>query len=147
MTTPTDDTVPAQRCPHCGSTLAGAEGRAVVGRPLSECASCGGVVVRRGAGEWALLGAGQKLDFVVRHAALAAVTGLVAPLIHLAATRFLEVPWRPFDAAISLAAGWLVAGGWMASRLLAAIRRSQRRMRDPMYLAKLVQNELATPRR
>jgi hypothetical protein len=35
----------------------------------------------------------------------------------------------------------------MGSRLALTIRRSQRRMRDPMYLAKLVQHELADPRR
>jgi hypothetical protein len=142
-----DEIEDAQRCPHCGSALAKTAGRAVVGRPLSECGACGGVVLRQGASEWALLGAGQRLDLVARHALWALAVGVIALPIYLVAAKALERPWRPLNAAICLAAGLVLAGGWMGSRLVVAIRRSQRRMRDPMYLAKLVQHELADPRR
>jgi hypothetical protein len=145
--TATGDEIVAQRCPHCGAALAKARRRAVVGRPLSECISCGGVVLRQGASEWALLGAAQRLDLVAHHALWALAVGVVALPVYFVAAKALERPWRPLNAAICLAAGIALAGGWMGSRLALTIRRSQRRMRDPMYLAKLVQHELADPRR
>ena len=51
--------------------------------------------------------------------------------------------WGRIEALAWLAAGWLLTGAWQAARLGSTIRRSRRRMSDPMYLAKLVEHEIS----
>ena len=119
----------------------------MIGRPLEECAACGDVVLRSGTTEWELLRASQRLDLIARRGLVALAIGLAAPVLYWAATRAQGIAWQPLHAALCLAVGWAIAGTWQGSRLAAAIRRSRRRMSDPMYLAMLMQHQLAAPQR
>ena len=132
-----------QECPHCGAPLAVATAHPSIDKSLEQCAKCGGVVMRRRANEWELLSNSQKLGRIARHAFLALAMGLAPPLGYLAAGLGSGRGWQVRYALLLLAAGCVLAGAWQGSRLAAMIRRSRRRMEDPMYLAKLVEYEMA----
>ena len=100
--------------------------------------------MRQGANEWDLLKSRQKLGHLTRHAFVALTMGLVPPLVYFAAGLGSGRGWQLRYVLLLLAAGWVLAGAWQGSRLAAMIRRSRRRMGDPMYLAKLVEYEMAT---
>ena len=130
-------------CPTCGTPLPLASSRPSIERPLQQCAGCGGFVIRPGATEWDFLKLGEKVGHVARHTFAALTGGLALPLAHAAIEFGAGRAWQPRDLLLWLAAGWALAGTWAGSRLVAKIRRSRRRMRDPMYLAKLVEHEIA----
>lgn len=114
-----------------------------IDKPLQQCASCAGIVLRPGANEWDLLRTSQKLGYVAHYAFVALVMGPVLPLVHLAAELGAGGSWQAEHSLMWLAAGWVLAGVWQGSRLLTRIRHSRRRMGDPMYLAKLVEYGIA----
>jgi hypothetical protein len=134
-------------CPHCGSPLHVASGRPSIHEPLGQCANCGGLVIRQGTNEWDLMKGGQRVAHLVRHAFLALTMGLALPLLYLAVEVGSGRSWQLRYALLSLGAGWILAGAWQGSRLAAKIQRSRRRMGDPMYLAKLVEYEMAATSR
>jgi hypothetical protein len=96
-----------------------------------------------GANEWDFLKASEKLGYVAHHAFLALAAGPALPLVHLSVVLGAGTQWRARDSLLWLATGWVLAGIWQASRLMTKIRDSRRRMGDPMYLAKLVEHQIA----
>src|SRR5690349_23771685 len=130
-------------CPHCGAPLLGASGSSSIDRPLLECGKCGGISVRAGVNEWGLLRGGQKLGFVARQGLVVLAIGAVLPLVQLAVLVARGQPWRVVDLLVSLGVGVAIIGGLLGGRLVTRIRESRRRMRDPMYLAKLAQHQIA----
>ena len=134
---------PALGCPHCGAPLAAAASSSSIDRPLQECARCGGISVRSGVNEWGLLRGGQKLACIARHAVVVLAVGAVLPLVHLSVLLARGKQWQLVDLLMSLALGVALAGVALGSRLMTRIRESRRRMRDPMYLAKLAQHQIA----
>ena len=143
MATTSQRTDDPNGCPRCGSPLGASSGRSSIDGPLQPCPRCGGIVLRDGSNEWDLLGSGKKTAIVARRAFAALTIGLIGPLAYLGAAVSSGRDWQPRYALLSLAIGWVLAGSWQASSLLARIRRSRRRMGDPMYLAKLVESEMA----
>ena len=127
-------------CPNCGEPLAA---KSSIDKPLQQCASCGGITVRAGVEEWSLLRTSEKLASVVRHALLVLALGVALPLVHAAVVLGRNQPWQLQESLKCLALGLAVAGALQGGRLITRIRASRRRMRDPMYLAKLVGKEIA----
>ena len=141
------EAVAVRGCPKCGTPLRVGSVRPSIDEPLEQCAACGSVVVRQGVNEWDLLKPGQKAGHLARHAVGALIVGMALALVPLTAVLGTGRSWGPGDALLWLAGGWILAGIWESSRLAARIRRSRRRMGDPMYLAKLVEYEIAATSR
>lgn len=133
----------AGACPRCGTPLPMATGLASIDRPIEPCTSCGNLVMRPGTNEWHLLKPGQRLGHVARHTLGALAAGPALALVHRLVALGQGRTWEFRDALLWLAIGWVLAGAWAGSRLAARVRRSRRRMGDPMYMAKLVEQELA----
>jgi len=129
-------------CPRCGKPLAVASSSSSIDKPLQECASCGDILVRSGVKEWSLLRTGEKLASVARHALVVFAVGVALLLAHGIAVLIKDQPWRLQDALRWLAVGVAIGAAMQGARLARRIRESRRRMRDPMYLAKLVQKEI-----
>jgi hypothetical protein len=129
-------------CPRCGEPLAVASSSSSIDKPLQECASCGGILVRSGVKEWSLLRTSEKLASVARHALVVFAVGAALPLAHRIVVFCNDQPWRLQDSLRWLAVGAAFGATMQGARLTRRIRESRRRMRDPMYLAKLVQKEI-----
>jgi len=136
----------AGTCTDCGAALGPSPRKGSIGEPLRQCPSCGKIVLCPGINEWSLLPAGQRARFVAHHALIALAVVLCAPVVGWAAARGVERPWRAWDAILWAAAGLALGALWQGRRLAGTIRRSQTRMRDPMYLAKLIEHQLAARR-
>jgi hypothetical protein len=137
-------------CPTCDQPAGRApRGRVSVDRPFEECPHCRAVVTRPGAGEWDLLAAPRRIEWLAERLLLPVAIGGLPGLALFA--------WPPPDGQ-----GWLqrplvvlalgLGTGLLAGilRVQAPIRRSRSRMGDPMYRARLVAFErqaLGTPER
>lgn len=129
-------------CPRCGETLASGTSSSPIDKPLQECANCGGILVRAGVREWGLLGPGEKFAVVARLALMVLAVGLALPLAHAVAVSINDRRWELRESLACLAIGVLLASAIPVSKFAKRIRESNRRMRDPMYLAKLAQREI-----
>lgn len=134
---------PLGACPHCGEPLAFLSTASTTDKPLQECASCGRICVRSGVKEWGLLPASQKLACVARHVLVVLVLGVALPLGHWIVVLSRGERWQLEDSLRWLVLGVALAAAMQVARLTTRIRESRRRMRDPMYLAKLAQVEIA----
>jgi predicted RNA-binding Zn-ribbon protein involved in translation (DUF1610 family) len=133
----------ANNCTSCGSGIDPAPRKATIGEPLGQCPSCGRIVLRQGVHEWGLVRAVEKAGFVANHLIIALAVGLGAPAVGWAVARGVDRPWGAWDAMLCAAAGLALGALWQGLRLSRTIRRSQSRMSDPMYVAKLIEHQLA----
>lgn len=136
------------RCASCG-TLAGTarRRRPGVGAPFCVCPQCGAYVQRRPYDEWALMGARARLELLAGGIGSAGALGLLPALGYALLCIARGRPAPPEELAIGAAAGFLVAVSVWGARFAAALRRSRRRMADPMYQARLVEFGMASPPR
>jgi hypothetical protein len=132
-------------CSGCGTPVRATRGRPAIDKPFVECRGCGAFVRRAGVNEWDLLPHAERLRHVGRAARVALLSGLGLGLAQLVFVLGQGRGWRLGEAAIACAVGTLVAGAWLGVRLAGAIRRSRRRLGDPMYRARLVEFELRAP--
>ena len=127
-------------CPGCEQVLGRTRHtRATVGRPFDECPRCHVFVSRAPYNEWALMSSADKAGILGLQGCVALSLGLapaaIAGVVGLLARRELDTLTLLIVAGIGL----LVAlTSWMA-RLTSTLRRSRRRMTDPMFQARLVQ--------
>ncbi len=133
------------RCRGCGTLVASSRRtRPAIGPPFAPCPRCGGFVARPPFQEWVLLGALGRMRCLGLPAGIALVTGLIPALgyagVGLALPHGRDPVWLLIVAGVGLCVSVAI---WLAS-LSRDVRRSQRRMADPMYRAKLVEFELAT---
>jgi hypothetical protein len=133
----------ASHCTGCGSAIDPAPRKASIGEPLRQCRTCGRIVLRQGVNEWGLVRVREKAGFVANHLIIALAVGLGAPAVGWAVARGVDRPWGAWEAMLCAAAGLALGALWQGLRLSRTIRRSQSRMRDPMYVAKLIEHQLA----
>jgi len=128
------------RCKSCDAVAGTTRGRTPrVGEPFTTCRLCGGFVDRSPNDEWAMMGVGARLVILLGGAAFAGSAGLV-PALAWASYRLVRgAAIDPLPLAVTAGAGLLVGVGLFGMRLSTVIRRSRRRMGDPMYRAKLVE--------
>jgi hypothetical protein len=134
-------------CPRCGARLPVAPRGPSIGKPFAQCAGCEALVAREGAHEWDLLPAAARLAHLGRAAGRALAAGLGAAAAQAAGALGTGSGWRPGTTLAWLGAGLALGALVEGTRLTRAIRRSRRRLSDPMYRAKLVEHELATSAR
>ena len=137
----------AGSCASCGAAFGAPPRKGSVGEPLRQCPSCGRVVLRDGVNEWDLLPVSRRAGLVAHHALIAFAVGRCGPVVGWVVARELGRPWGGWDAmlavAVGLALGRAVRQGF---RLSGTIRRSRSRMADPMYVARLIEHQLAARR-
>lgn len=133
-------------CARCGARVVTPAAHPRIEKPFAQCGECGTFVARAGAQEWDLLPASTRLGWLARIGAWALLGALLAALALLGSARARGARPSPREAALWLALGAAGAGALSASRLARAIRRSRRRLADPMYRAKLIEFELAAER-
>lgn len=127
-------------CPSCSQVLGRFRARLAVGRPFEECPKCRTLVGRPSSKEWDLLGPGEKLYWLVDRSMPFLVFGLVPGLVYWAlAFREGQGDLRVLVALLS--AGPLLVALFPLPGATSEIRRSRRRMADPMYRARLVEFE------
>ncbi len=134
------------RCAGCG-TLAGTarHRRASVGIPFCVCGSCGAYIAREPYDEWALMGVGKRLELLGSGIGFSGALGLV-PALGYACVRMLgREPVELEVLAVVAGSGFVLAVGAWCTRFAGLVRRSRRRMSDPMYQAKLVEFGMASP--
>jgi len=136
----------AGTCTDCGAALGPSPRKGSIGEPLRQCPSCGNIVLCPGVNEWDLLSASHRARLVAHHALITLAVVLCAPVVGWAAARGVERPWRAWDSILWAAAGLALGALWQGLRLAGTIRRSQSRMGDPMYVAKLIEHQLAARR-
>lgn len=131
------------RCPACGA-LAATTGRILVpvGRPFVECPQCQAHVPRPPFDEWSGLPAESKLKLVLSGGVVATALGIVPGLLYALVALATDAS-APRETLVA----WVVVGVVLAlaiwsQLLLAAVRGSQRRMRDPMYRARLAEYQM-----
>jgi hypothetical protein len=133
------------RCSSCGAVVGGTTRvRPTIGSPFTECTSCGGFAPRPPYDEWAGMSPSVKLGFIGRALTRSLVVGLAPALLY---GLFAIVTARGSDRLwlLALAAGGvLIAATVWASLLAQEIRRSSKRLADPMYSAKLVEYGIQT---
>ena len=137
----------ARSCPHCAAPLAARGIGPAIDRPFDRCAGCGAYVARSEANEWDLLRMRAKVGHVARHVRRALILGTPPVLVYAIFALVASGGWKPIELVLWLAAGWFLAGSWEGSRLATSIQRSRRRMGDPMYLAQLIEFQLAAVKR
>jgi hypothetical protein len=104
-------------------------------------------VGRAGAHEWEFLSLGEKAGHVARHAFRALSFGLVPATARLLVIVLGGDDWQTTEPLVWLVAGWIGFGAIEGARLGSRIQRSQRRMADPMYRARLVKYEIGAATR
>jgi hypothetical protein len=123
------------RCPECGVVLGRLPRRPAIGRVFEECPRCRTLVRRPTVQEWDLLQSREKLWWMIDRVVPPLVLGLVPAGACWATKR--EGDGR---ALLLLAVAGLVVGSVAAlARVRGAVRRSRRRMADPMYRARLIE--------
>lgn len=127
-------------CPSCEQVLGRVRPRLAVGRPFEECPKCRTLVERPASKEWDLLGPGEKLYWLVDRSLPFLAIGLVPGLAYWALA-FREGSGDLRVLVALLAAGPLLVALFPLPSATSAIRRSRRRMADPMYRARLVEFE------
>lgn len=134
-----------QRCLACGRAApAAARARPAIGVPFEACPACAGFVPRPSLHEWELMGPATRLACLAPQLALVLALGLLPALAVAGATLASGGARDPL--ALLWAAGLglaFVLGLWLA-RVASDVRRSRRRLNDPMYRAKLAKFELAS---
>jgi hypothetical protein len=130
------------RCPACHALVGHVPRvRVAVGCPFQECPGCGALVPRATVNEWDFLGVGARARFGLERLAWAVSLALLPLLLYLVAARLLGWPSGPWTLGLLLLTGILVLGAPPALHGLRSVRRSRRRLGDPMYRAKLVEFE------
>jgi endogenous inhibitor of DNA gyrase (YacG/DUF329 family) len=136
------------RCPSCDRTVGRTRRtKATVGRPYEECPDCGTYVPRRPYDEWALMSSRTRARVLFGNAALCLAAGLV-PVLVAGVVVTVTPEYDPLRT-IALVAGCalLLALAFWAIGMGRVLARSQRRMSDPWYRAKLVQFAIQEERR
>ncbi len=132
------------RCQACGTLVAESRRtRPAIGPPFKSCPGCGGIVPRPPYQEWVFLGAVERLTCVGLPAGIAIALGLLPALVYGAVGLALPRGRDPVWLLLVAVAGLVVALAIWSTRLTRDVRRSRRRMADPMYRAKLVEFEIA----
>ena len=129
------------RCQRCDLVVGTARrDRPAIGRPFAECPRCGAYVSRAPFEEWALMGPGTRLGLVASQGTLAFAVGLI-PAVALGLAGLVRQGGTGDRLTLVAVAGLGIAAAvavWLAL-LSRHVRRSQRRMGDPMYRAKLAE--------
>ena len=131
------------RCTSCGA-LANAIRPPLlpIGPPFADCPACKGLVERRPFEEWSGISPRTKLR-ILSGGGIIATAGAAIPVLaySLIAKETSKEGWIAF-LLICMAATWSL---WILT-LSNAIKRSNRRMSDPMYRAKLAELEIVKTR-
>lgn len=132
------DRIREYRCPECHALLGSTTRRKLsIGTPFIECA-CGAYAARPPFSEWDMLQPPMKLNFLGR-GLVWFLSGMIPGLLYALGSVFLGKSYLMLAFLIAVGVGALLASGtWFALASL-DIRRSRRRMGDPMYRAKLVE--------
>jgi len=126
------------RCPSCHALLGSSSKKKLsIGTPFLECA-CGTFAARPPFSEWDMLDPPTKLSFLGR-GLVWFLSGMIPGLLYALTAVVRGRGYSVSAFLIAVAAGALLAGGGWAVRAALHIRRSRRRMGDPMYRAKLVE--------
>lgn len=133
------------RCATCGN-LAGTapRRRASVGIPFCVCARCGAYVTREPYDEWALMRPGKKLELLGGGLAFSGALGLLPALGYACYSMLRGASFRADVLALLAGSGFALAVAVWGVRLARLVRRSRRRMSDPMYQAQLVEFSMAS---
>ena len=128
------------RCPSCGAPAGRVRrARVAIGSPVERCAGCGGFVSRSPCQEWDLLGPAARASFLGEKAARTLAFGALPGIAYLLVATVRNQPLDHWKLLAFFAGGILVAGFVTVSGISQAVRRSKRRMNDPMYRARLVE--------
>jgi hypothetical protein len=126
------------RCAACDASIGHVPAaRVAIGSPFQECASCGALVSRAPVNEWDFLDPGSRARYGLEHAVRALTAAALPALLYVGFARFTGrevLVWGLVTAALF---GVLLAIPF-AAHVVASVRRSRRRLADPMYLAKLM---------
>ena len=127
-------------CRGCARTLLVVpDGPVRIGRPFLECVDCGTLTPCPAFDEWSLMSARDRLRLVGSGAAYAIALGLLPALLYALVGIVRGSAAPPLHLVLAAALGVALATGIWAARLADVVRRSRRRMTDPMYLAKLAE--------
>lgn len=134
------------RCPACDVVVGTARrDRPAIGRPFAECPRCGGFVSRAPYEEWALMKPGTRLAFVASKGTFALALGLLPALALGLFAAFGGGESIERMTLVAVAVLGAVASAVVRFALLSReVRRSQSRMADPMYRAKLAEFGMRT---
>jgi len=136
--TPPLDRIREYRCPACHALLGSTTRRAVtIGAPFVEC-GCGTYAPRPPFSEWDMLDSRAKVN-VLGRGAVWLLSGMIPGLLYALGSILLDRSYSILGFLGAVGAGALLATAAWSTRLLGEIRRSRRRMGDPMYRAKLVE--------
>lgn len=127
-------------CRGCARTLLVVkDGPVRFGRPFLECPDCGALTPCAAFDEWSLMSASDRARLVGSGAAYALALGLLPALLYALVGILRGAAAPPLHLVLAATIGVALVAGIWAARLSEAIRRSRRRMSDPMYLAKLAE--------
>lgn len=132
------------RCLACGHLAARSRARLAIGAPFERCSACGGFVVRPLHDEWGLMSPRARLAFLAPGAARALALGLAPALVWGLFVLARGGERDPLALLLLAALGAGVALGVWLGRVASAVRRSRRRLADPMLRARLVEFGLAS---
>ena len=134
-----------QPCPKCEAELADAlKTRPAIGKPFDVCSTCGGDIVRIRFNEWDLMGSFVKARIVSGVVYRSLLLG-IAPAALYSVNAVVRGAGTDLQTLLALLIGGLLLScGWWVSRFSKEVRRSRRRMGDPMYRARLMKFEMAT---
>lgn len=131
------------RCVACDTLVGRVPAvRVAIGSPFQECPECGALVARGPVNEWDFLAAGARARYGLERAARVVGLSLLPGLVYLAATRIGGRPIEAWSLGATLVLGILLATP-LAAHGVQSVRRSRRRLMDPMYRAKLMAFERA----
>jgi hypothetical protein len=110
-----------------------------IGRPFVICSSCQIVVPCEPFNEWDFIEPNTKMRYLLTVLGQAFVFGLIPGLLYGVVDVIVRGDFDPLILAGALAGGLILVGGLRLAVWSSALRRSQRRVMDPMYQAKIVE--------
>ncbi len=130
------------RCASCGALVGHVpDVRVAIGSPFQDCPGCGALVSRAPMNEWDFLAVGARARYGFERAAWSLALALLPALLYLVGARLLGRATDPWILGAALALGLFGLGIHPALQGMRSVRRSRRRLADPMYRAKLMQFE------